>query len=90
METINSKYAAELKQVIADKRKRILQYTLGDKHLISMFNSDFDNLLKIAELIEKNAPKQEIRLAIWNLDTIVREHIPENIYRHFLYENRRT
>jgi hypothetical protein len=41
---------------------------------------DYDDLVSIAQMIENNESKESIAKAMWNLDTLVRDVIPDSVY----------
>lgn len=47
--------------------------------------SDYYDLLDIAEMIENNKSHKEVARAIWNLDTIVRDAVPDEVYESYVY-----
>ena len=42
--------------------------------------SDYDDLMKIARMIESNKSAKDVARAMWKLDTIVRDAIPDDVY----------
>jgi hypothetical protein len=52
-----------------------------DAQMRSMHTDDYEDLCVIANLIEGGADKRSISLAIRNLDTVVRDEIPESVYQ---------
>lgn len=45
--------------------------------------SDYEDLISIAGMIENNESKKSIANAMWNLDTLVRDVIPDKVYYYF-------
>jgi hypothetical protein len=45
--------------------------------------SDYEDLIRIAGMIENNESKKSIANAMWNLDTLVRDVIPDKVYYYF-------
>lgn len=45
--------------------------------------SDYDDLMKIARMIESNKSARDVARAMWSLDTIVRDAIPDDVYNAY-------
>lgn len=45
--------------------------------------SDYEDLMSIAGMIENNEPKASIAKAMWRLDTAVRDIIPDEVYNPY-------
>jgi hypothetical protein len=45
--------------------------------------SDYEDLMSIAGMIESNETDSQIQLAMWKLDTLVRDEIPDDVYYAF-------
>jgi hypothetical protein len=45
-----------------------------------IIKSDYDDLMKIARMIESNKSARDVARAMWSLDTIVRDAIPDVVY----------
>lgn len=45
--------------------------------------SDYEDLISIASMIENNESKKSISNAMWNLDTVVRDVIPDKVYNAY-------
>ena len=41
---------------------------------------DYDDLISIAQMIENDESKESIAQAMWKLDTLVRDVIPDSVY----------
>lgn len=54
-----------------------------DLSMIHAYAGDYCDLYEIAKMIEKEEPKDKIAKAMWKLDTIVRDEIPDVLY--YLY-----
>lgn len=67
-------YAVMLKT--AAQRYRA-QYSESNSVIIK---SDYDDLMKIAKMIESDKSPKDIARAMWSLDTIVRDAIPDDVY----------
>lgn len=44
---------------------------------------DYEDLMSIAGMIESNETDSQIQLAMWKLDTLVRDEIPDDVYYAF-------
>jgi hypothetical protein len=80
-----NQHAATLLEAARHYRDIGLKYWNGmsdrDAQMRSMHNADYEDLCIIANLIEGGADKRSISLAIRNLDTAVRDEIPESVYQ---------
>ena len=45
--------------------------------------SDYEDLISIASMIENNESKKSISNAMWKLDTLVRDVIPDSVYNAY-------
>jgi len=45
--------------------------------------SDYEDLISIASMIENNESKKSISNAMWKLDTLVRDVIPDKVYNAY-------
>jgi hypothetical protein len=54
--------------------------SLGALNLSPVYQQDFENLTSIATMIENNEDAKAIQKAMWNLDTAVRDVIPNKVY----------
>jgi hypothetical protein len=48
-----------------------------------IIKSDYDDLMKIARMIESNKCARDVARAMWGLDTIVRDAIPDVVYNAY-------
>ena len=48
-----------------------------------MVQSDYEDLISIAGMIENNESKKSIAKGMWNLDTAVRDVIPDKVYNTY-------
>lgn len=48
-----------------------------------IIKSDYDDLMKIAKMIESNKSARDVARAMWGLDTIVRDAIPDDVYNAY-------
>lgn len=48
-----------------------------------IYEQDCEDLTSIAQMIESNESPKAIREAMWKLDTLVRDVIPDKVYYHF-------
>ena len=46
----------------------------------AIVKSDYDDLMKIAKMIESDKSARDVARAMWSLDTIVRDAIPDEVY----------
>lgn len=54
--------------------------SLGELYLSPVYQQDFEDLTSIANMIENNESSEAIQKAMWNLDTAVRDVIPNKVY----------
>lgn len=54
-----------------------------DAKMISVGKRDYDDLISVAGMIENNESKKSIARAMWNLDTAVRDVIPDSVYNTY-------
>jgi hypothetical protein len=80
-----NQHAATLLEAARHYRDIGLKYwsstSTHDEQMRSVHNDDYEDLVVIANLIEGGADKRSISLAIRNLDTAVRDEIPESVYQ---------
>lgn len=53
------------------------------KKIAKIVESDYEDLMSIANMIESNEDGKSIAKAMWKLDTAVRDEIPDEVYYHF-------
>lgn len=70
-----------LKLVAAAEKYRSQNHYLEDAKQV--VQSDYEDLMSIAGMIESNETDSQIQLAMWNLDTLVRDEIPDDVYYAF-------
>lgn len=64
----------------ADKyRSRERNWEGADK----VVQEDYEDLMSIANMIESNETDSQIQMAMWKLDTLVRDEIPDDVYYAF-------
>lgn len=61
----------------ADKYRAVERNYEGAEKMVQ---SDYEDLISIAGMIENNESKKSISRAMWNLDTAVRDIIPNDVY----------
>ena len=61
----------------ADKYRAVERNYEGAEKMVQ---SDYEDLISIAGMIENNESKKSIAKAMWNLDTLVRDVIPDDVF----------
>lgn len=56
-----------------------------DQEMLKAGTSDYLDLMEIVNMIEAGAEKKAIAKAMWALDTIVRDQIPNKVYNAYTY-----
>jgi len=64
----------------ADKYRAVERKYEGAEKMVQ---SDYEDLISIAGMIENNESKKSIAKAMWNLDTAVRDVIPDKVYNTY-------
>jgi hypothetical protein len=64
----------------ADKYRAVERNYEGAEKMVQ---SDYEDLISIAGMIENNESKKSIARAMWNLDTAVRDVIPDKVYNTY-------
>lgn len=64
----------------ADKYRAVERNYEGAEKMVQ---SDYEDLISIAGMIENNESKKSISRAMWNLDTAVRDVIPDKVYNAY-------
>ena len=64
----------------ADKYRAVERNYEGAEKMVQ---SDYEDLISIAGMIENNESKKSIAKAMWNLDTAVRDVIPDKVYNTY-------
>ena len=54
--------------------------SLGELSISPVYQQDFEDLTSIANMIENNEDAKAIQKAMWDLDTAVRDVIPNKVY----------
>lgn len=54
-----------------------------DREMLKCGKNDYNDLISIAGMIENGEDKKKIATAMWNLDTAVRDVIPDSAYYAF-------
>jgi hypothetical protein len=55
----------------------------SDTEAQTVIKQDFEDLMSIAQMIEDGANPKTIMTAMWKLDTLVRDEIPDTVYYAF-------
>ena len=64
----------------ADKYRAVERNYEGAEKMVQ---SDYEDLISIAGMIENNESKKSIANAMWKLDTLVRDVIPDKVYNAY-------
>lgn len=67
---------------IAAERYRISNNEAGCNRAVT--RSDYNDLMRVAKMIERNKSARDVARAMWNLDTCVRDAIPDEVYESTL------
>jgi hypothetical protein len=79
--SLNHPNAIKLRNVATKYRSNLYKQFKSDKNMLKVAEQDYIDLMSIAIMIEENEfNNKAIARAIGNLDTIVRDTIPDNIY----------
>ena len=70
-----------LKLVAAANKYRDHERYLEDSEKV--VQEDYEDLISIANMIESNETDSQIQTAMWKLDTLVRDVIPDDVYYAF-------
>ena len=76
----NVNYTNHLAENLANSAYRYLNKY---RHLGDFVQRDYEDLISIANLIQSDAPRNVVAKAMRNLDTCVRDQIPDNVYYAF-------
>ena len=76
----NVNYTNCLAENLANSANRYLDKY---RHLGDFVQRDYEDLIFIAGLIQSDAPRNVVAKAMRNLDTCVRDQIPDNVYYAF-------
>ena len=57
--------------------------THDSKSYGALINQDYEDLMSIAQMIESDEPKERVARAMWRLDTLVRDVIPDSVYNTY-------
>ena len=77
--TMKNKLALKL-VAAADKYRDHERYLEDSEKVVQ---SDYEDLISIANMIESNETDSQIQTAMWKLDTLVRDVIPDDVYYAF-------
>ena len=64
----------------ADKYRAVERNYEGAEKMVQ---TDYEDLISIAGMIENNESKKSIANAMWKLDTLVRDVIPDKVYNTY-------
>lgn len=73
---MKNKKAIALRDAAIKYRRSMLEFT--ESAVVAQ--QDYDDLISIAQMIENNESKESIAQAMWKLDTLVRDVIPDSVY----------
>lgn len=76
---MKNKKAIALRDAAIKYRRWMLEYTES----AAVLQQDYDDLISIAQMIENNESKESIAQAMWKLDTLVRDVIPDSVYNTY-------
>ena len=76
---MKNKLALKLVAAADNYRSRNCSWEGAEK----VVQSDYEDLMSIAGMIESNETDSQIQLAMWKLDTLVRDEIPDDVYYAF-------
>ena len=65
---------------LAEAAKSYKSRNPEDPEVQRVVQSDYEDLMSIAGMIENNETPKSIMHAMWNLDTAVRDEIPDDVY----------
>lgn len=77
--TMKNKLALKL-VAAADKYRSVERNFEGADKVVQ---EDYEDLMSIANMIESNETDSQIQTAMWKLDTLVRDVIPDDVYYAF-------
>ena len=77
--TMKNKLAIKL-VAAADKYRSVEREYEGAEKIVQ---EDYEDLISIANMIESNETDSQIQAAMWKLDTLVRDVIPDDVYYAF-------
>ena len=77
--TMKNKLALKL-VAAADKYRDHERYLEDSEKVVQ---EDYEDLISIANMIESNETDSQIQTAMWKLDTLVRDVIPDDVYYAF-------
>ena len=77
--TMKNKLANKL-VAAADKYRSVEREYEGAEKIVQ---EDYEDLISIANMIESNETDSQIQTAMWKLDTLVRDVIPDKVYNAY-------
>lgn len=77
------KHATQLAQAAKDNLEWSNKSFADDPHMIEVGKNDYSDLMNIVRKIEDGDDKSSIARAMWRLDTIVRDVIPDSVYNAY-------
>ena len=72
--------AITLKDAADKNLARYSKAVKDDPELDRVVKSDYEDLISIVGMIENGEDKKTVARAMWNLDTAVRDVIPDSVY----------
>ena len=72
--------ASILKDAADKNLARYSKAAKDDPQLDRVVKSDYEDLISIVGMIENGEDKKTVARAMWNLDTAVRDVIPDSVY----------
>jgi hypothetical protein len=72
--------AITLKDAAEKNMARYSKAVKDDPQLDRVVKSDYEDLMSIVGMIENGEDKKTVARAMWNLDTAVRDVIPDSVY----------
>jgi len=76
---MKNKKAIALRDAAIKYRRSMLEFVES----APVARQDYEDLLSIALMIENNESKESIAQAMWKLDTLVRDVIPDSVYNTY-------
>lgn len=72
-----------LAKQLAEAAKNYRTRNTADPEVGHVVQSDYEDLMSIAGMIENNETSKSIKHAMWKLDTAVRDEIPDEVYHTY-------
>ena len=77
---MKNKFALQVAEA-AEKYRSVAERVSPESEKVAQ--QDYEDLMSIAGMIESNETDSQIQLAMWKLDTAVRDVIPDDVYYAF-------